>query len=169
MGSSCVSVGRAVVSDTADSWFGSSHHWNIAMKFFSLTAEKAKIKKRETRNGPFKKSIPWVSRCLLLQNFEHLALLDLPTVVTRWVWLDWAIYCTLGDFSKPVTKIILPKLPINFAKVSKIFQYSSDIILGQLLLTFGDFLMVTLNKTDPKQTKRSWFCKVQFIFGPEMN
>ena len=25
------------------------------------------------------------------------------------VWPDWAIYCTLGDFSKPVATIILPK------------------------------------------------------------
>ena len=30
------------------------------------------------------------------------------------VWPDWAILFTLGNFSKPVATIILPKLPIHF-------------------------------------------------------
>ena len=58
------------------------------------------------------------------------------------VWPDWAIYCTLGNFSKPVATIILPKLPTflgNFCNGVKIFHFSSGIIFVQLLLTFGDF------------------------------
>ena len=55
------------------------------------------------------------------------------------VWPDWAIYCTLGNFSKPVAAIILPKLPTflgKFCRVVKIFYFASEIIFGQ---TFGDF------------------------------
>ena len=46
------------------------------------------------------------------------------------------IYCTLGNFSKPVGTIILPKLPTflgNFCKGIKIFHYAIEIIFGQLL------------------------------------
>ena len=38
------------------------------------------------------------------------------------VWPDWVIYCILGNFSKPVATISLPKLPTfigNFFKLSK--------------------------------------------------
>ena len=52
------------------------------------------------------------------------------------VWPDWAIYCTLGNFSKPVAKIILPKFTTflgNFCKVVKMFHFASEIIFGQLL------------------------------------
>ena len=55
------------------------------------------------------------------------------------VWPDWAIYCTLGNFSKPMVTIILPKLPIFlaiFCKGFKIFHFSSEFILGQHLATF---------------------------------
>ena len=48
------------------------------------------------------------------------------------VWPYWVIYCTSGNFSKPVAKIILPKLPIfldNFCKGVKIFHFSSEIFL----------------------------------------
>ena len=62
----------------------------------------------------------------------------------------WAIYWTLGNFSKPVATISLPKSPIflgNFCKHVKIYHFSSEIIFGQLLQTFGDFLLVTLKMT----------------------
>ena len=42
----------------------------------------------------------------------------------------------LGNHSKPVATIILPKLPTllcNFCKGVKIIQFSSEIIFGQLL------------------------------------
>ena len=61
------------------------------------------------------------------------------------------IYCTLGNFSKPVVIIILSKSSIiigNFCKGVKIFLFSSGIIFGQLLKTFGDFLLVTLTKVE---------------------
>ena len=63
------------------------------------------------------------------------------------VWPDWAIYCTLGNFSKPMATIILPELPtflVNFCKGVKISHFYSEIISGHLLKTFGDFLLVTL-------------------------
>ena len=56
------------------------------------------------------------------------------------VWSDWAIYCILGSFSKPVATIILPKSPTflgNFCQGLKIFNFSSEIIFGQLLKTIG--------------------------------
>ena len=39
------------------------------------------------------------------------------------VWPDWAIYCTLGNFSKPVATAILPKLPTFFVKLSKSYIF----------------------------------------------
>ena len=46
-------------------------------------------------------------------------------------WPDWAIYRTLGNFSKPVATIILPKSPAflcNFWKDFKNFHFASEII-----------------------------------------
>ena len=56
-------------------------------------------------------------------------------------------FFTLGNHSKPVATIILPKLPTllnNFCKVVKIIHFSCEIIFGQLLYTFGNFYLVTL-------------------------
>ena len=53
--------------------------------------------------------------------------------VNQPVWSDWAILCTLGNFSKPVDIIILPKLPTflgNFCIGVKIFHFSIEIIFG---------------------------------------
>ena len=63
------------------------------------------------------------------------------------VWPDWAIFCTLGKFLKPLATINLPKSPTflgNFCKGVKSYHFSSEIIFGQLLQTFGDFFLVTL-------------------------
>ena len=63
-------------------------------------------------------------------------------IVSGPVWPDWAIYCTLGNFSKSFATINLPKSPTflgNFCKAVKIFNFSSEIIFGQLLQTFGNF------------------------------
>ena len=52
------------------------------------------------------------------------------------VWPNWALYFTLGNFSKPAATIILPKSPRfygNFCKVVKVFHFSSVISFGQLL------------------------------------
>ena len=56
-------------------------------------------------------------------------------ITSRWglssVWPDWAIYWTLGKFSKPLATINLPKSPTflgNFCKGVKIFDFSSEII-----------------------------------------
>ena len=52
------------------------------------------------------------------------------------MWPDWVIYCILGNFSKPVATIILPKFSTflgNFCKFIKIFHFASEIIFGHLL------------------------------------
>ena len=52
------------------------------------------------------------------------------------VWRDWAIYWTLGNFSKPLTTMNLPKsltFLVNFCKGVNIYHFSSEIIFGQLL------------------------------------
>ena len=64
------------------------------------------------------------------------------------MWPDLAIYWTLGKFSKPLATINLPKSPTfldNFCKGVKIYHFSSEILFGQLLLTFGNFILVTLD------------------------
>ena len=56
--------------------------------------------------------------------------------VAQSVLPDWAINLILGNFSNPLAAINLPKSPkffCNFCKVVKIFNFSSDIIFGQIL------------------------------------
>ena len=67
------------------------------------------------------------------------------------MWPDWAIFYTLGNFFKPLATISLPKYLTflgNFCKGVKIYHFSSEIIFGQLLQTFGDFYLVTLTTID---------------------
>ena len=52
------------------------------------------------------------------------------------VWQESVIYWTLGNFSNPLATITLPNFPTfldNFCKDVKIFNFSSEIIFGQLL------------------------------------
>ena len=59
----------------------------------------------------------------------------------------WEIYVTLGKFLKHLATINLPKYPTfvgNFCKDVKIYHFSSEITFGQLLLTYGNFFLVTL-------------------------
>ena len=62
--------------------------------------------------------------------------LSLCTELTRGpVGPDWAIYWTLGNFSKSVATINLSKSPTflgNFCKGVKIYHFSGEIIFGQL-------------------------------------
>ena len=63
------------------------------------------------------------------------------------VWPYLMIYWTLGNFLKPLATINLLKPPPflgNFCKGVKIIHFSSENIFGQLLLTFGDFYLVSL-------------------------
>ena len=51
------------------------------------------------------------------------------------VWPDWAIYCTLGNFLKPLAMFNLSESPAflgNFCKGVKIYHFSREIIFGQL-------------------------------------
>ena len=58
------------------------------------------------------------------------------------------IFCSLGYFLKPLATINLPRFLGNFCKGAKIYPFSSEIIFGQLLETFGDFYLVTLTLTN---------------------
>ena len=76
----------------------------------------------------------------------------------QWDQIGWLGDWTMGNFSKPVATISLSKSPGflgNFCKDVKIFSFSSEIIFGQLLWTFGDFLLVTLMTTCP-DNKTDW-------------
>ena len=70
-----------------------------------------------------------ISTCKLKGN---ILLLNRYLGMSQPVWPDWAIYCSLGKFSKPVVTIILPILG-NFCEGVKLFQFYCKIILGQLL------------------------------------
>ena len=53
-----------------------------------------------------------------------------------------------GQILRPLATISLPKSLTflgNFCKGVKIYHFSSEIIFGQLLQTFGDFYLVTLD------------------------
>ena len=53
----------------------------------------------------------------------------------------------LGQLLKPLATINLPKSPTflgNFCESVKIYHFSNEIIVGQLLQTFGNFFLVTL-------------------------
>ena len=89
---------------------------------------------------------------------------------TDWlpVWPDWAIYWTLGNFLKRLATINLPKPPAFlgiFCKSVKIYLCSSVINFGQLLQTFGNFFLVTLQWL-PILRNRTWTRIVVFYFNP---
>ena len=64
MGSCCGTVGRAVASDTRGPRFESSHRQNFINVFTINCIEKTKIKKKETVNGPFKKTQQLIQACI---------------------------------------------------------------------------------------------------------
>ena len=64
---------------------------------------------------------------------------------------DWAIFCTLGKFLKPLATTNLPKSLTflgNICKGVKSYHFYSEIIFGQFLQTFGEFFLVTLFPID---------------------
>ena len=67
---------------------------------------------------------------------ENASSVNEPLVWSGTVWPDLAIYWTLGNFLKPLATIDLPKSPTSlgkFCKGVKIYNFSSEIIFGQLL------------------------------------
>ena len=97
----------------------------------------------------FPKSVRDLGKLIVAKSFQKLWEEEFfwSAVNAHSVGPDWAIYWTLGNFSKPLATIYLPKSPTflgNFCKGVKIYHFSSEIIFGQLLWTFGDFFLVTL-------------------------
>ena len=72
----------------------------------------------------------------LLKIFSRKWKINLGHCHCQSVWPDWPIFWSLGNFSKPVATINLPKSHSflgNFCKGVKIFHFASEIIFGQLL------------------------------------
>ena len=73
-----------------------------------------------------------------------------------------------GNFQSQWQQLFCPKLSTllgNFCKGVKIVHFSSEIIFGQLLQTFGDFLLITLYP-ELNASRIKWFwCKKK----PETN
>ena len=65
------------------------------------------------------------------------------------MWPNWAIFCSLGSFLKPLATINLLKLP-TFLGV-KFYHFSSEIIFGQLLQTFGNFIWSHCLPSSPRK------------------
>ena len=68
------------------------------------------------------------------------------------VWPKWVIYWTLGNFSKPVATISLPKSPTflgNFGKDVKIFSFLVKSLLGNFYRHLATFYRshLTCHKT----------------------
>ena len=71
------------------------------------------------------------------------------------VWPDLAIYWTWATFKSFWQQLICPNLSYSsgiFCKGVKIYHFSSEIIFGQVLKTFGDFFLVTLIFVGPAAT-----------------
>ena len=80
------------------------------------------------------------------------------------MWPDWAIFCTLGNFLRPLATINFPKSSTflgNFFEVVKIYHICSGIIFGQLLWTFGNFFLVTLRSDTAHYLKWVWLQLVE--------
>ena len=74
------------------------------------------------------------------------------------VWPNWAIHCTLGNFSKPVATIILPKSSTfvgNFCKCSQNLSFGQ---LKHFWATFIDIWRLFTGHTGkyPKEKKRCY-------------
>ena len=77
-----------------------------------------------------------LSTFLISRLYNHK--MDNTTSVTR-----LGDFCTLGNHSKPVAKIILPKLPIlldNFCKVVKIIHFLVKLFLGNFYTHLAIFI-----------------------------
>ena len=108
----------------------SKHSWlcRVIISLFALTSFWVTWK--------FNPSFPHTSAVMA----THLYLL--PQCVCQSVWPDWAIYCTLGNFSKPMATIILSKLPTflgNFLKQSKSFIFLVKSFLGNFYKNLATF------------------------------
>ena len=84
---------------------------------------------------PFRYSDSWwecvATNGLWTRSYKH----KMKNNVKLPVWPDCSIYWTLGNFSKPLATFNLQKSTFigNFCKGVKIFNFSSEIIFGQLL------------------------------------
>ena len=69
---------------------------------------------------------------------------------------DWAIFCTLGNFLKPLATINLPRFLTflgNFCKGVKIYHFSGEIIFGSFYRHLAIFFWLHwpyLKKTERK-------------------
>ena len=114
--------------------------------------EKTKINKKRQEMAFLKKTrthVEWIKLFLWMWKVIRMKYLLDPSsyilVVPRinWVWPDWAIYCTLVNFSKPVERIILSKSLAFLAILVKVSK--SFIFLVQSFWTFTDHTVPTFH------------------------
>ena len=118
-------IGQSPTKDSIEITFSYSPLWTFSNMKDVLPTQKCHKLLFKVRSAADTFLLNWQDR-LLLAN-------------THAVWPDWAIYCTLGNFSKPVATIILPKSPTFkalFVKVSKSFIFQGE--------SFGNHFWATL-------------------------
>ena len=82
------------------------------------------------------------------------------------VWPDWAIYWTLGNFSKPLATIIMPNSSTflgYFCKGVKIVNFSSEIILGNFYRHLANFYW---SHWPHRSFRQREFAKNKFLINP---
>ena len=70
------------------------------------------------------------------------------------------LYYPFATMNLPISLTFLG----NFCKGVKIYHFSSEILFGQLLKTFGDFNLVTLLKFKERQTSVNKQCTTYYSF-----
>ena len=126
--------------DTRGPRFDSSHRRYLFIYSVSTVYWKDENKEKEAANSP---SLKTLMRPLYLPISILMLVNLLRRRGTSTVWPDWAIYCTLGNFSKPLATINLPKSPTflgNFCEGVKIIHFSCEIILGNFYRHLAIFI-----------------------------
>ena len=98
--------------------------WSLQCFSVHFIFEKNENKQKVAGVGPF------FQKKVLIQN--HIQTID-SQLVSAAVWPDWAIFCTLGNFVKPLPTTNLAKSLTflgNFCKCVKSYHFSSEIIFG---------------------------------------
>ena len=86
-------------------------------------------------------------------DFRNSFMIGIDEYLSSTVWPDWAIYCSFGNFSKPVATIILPKSCHNFeaifVKVLKSFIFLVTSFLGNFFRYLATFYWSHCSSTWP--------------------
>ena len=93
---------------------------------------------------------------LLLANKLHLRQpFNLPTYQCDQIWRFIGLWATFQNLWQKLIGPNLSHFVGNYCVGVKIYHFSSEIIFGQLLLTLGDFSLVTLLTNSPCRDRKS--------------